>query len=189
MTTLPKNDPHLILFTKTLIRFFLSLKHPHALTFFFYILWIILSLVDKKILEKKNSQSFFIRHFRKWCEIASQKVKFPTFFASGKASGQEFFIILSKYYQISYKFKHKQKLKTLLIWNAFWFILLSYCNNIKKISIILPLWKLFSILFTLLLLFHLLPEFDSVRKKPRKTYSYIAANRRRLVWLKAGPTD
>ena len=30
-----KSDPRLILFTKILIRFFLSLKHPHALTFFF----------------------------------------------------------------------------------------------------------------------------------------------------------
>lgn len=30
-----KSDPRLILFTKTLIRFFLSLKLPHALTFFF----------------------------------------------------------------------------------------------------------------------------------------------------------
>ena len=30
-----KSDPCLILFTKILIRFFLSLKHPHTLTFFF----------------------------------------------------------------------------------------------------------------------------------------------------------
>jgi len=46
-----------------LIRFFLSSKHPHALTFFLHSLNH--SLVDKKILEKKNIQSFFMRHFLK----------------------------------------------------------------------------------------------------------------------------
>ena len=64
MTTLPKSDSRLSLFTKTLICFFLSLKHPHALTFFLHSLNH--SLVDKKILEKKNSQSFFMRHFKFW---------------------------------------------------------------------------------------------------------------------------
>ena len=65
-----KSDPRLILFTKILIRFFLSLKHPHALTFFFSHS-LNHSLVDKKILEKKNSQSFFMRHFNKSCKSTS----------------------------------------------------------------------------------------------------------------------
>ena len=70
MTTVPKKADRLLLFTKTLIHFFLSLKHPHALTFFLHSLHH--SLVDKKILEKKNTQSFFMRHFNERPEYCVQ---------------------------------------------------------------------------------------------------------------------
>ena len=71
-----KSDPRLILFTKTLIRFFLSLKHPHAFTLFSHSLNH--SVVDKKNFRKKNSQSFFMRHFYYWNEFSEKKSEFFT---------------------------------------------------------------------------------------------------------------
>jgi len=77
MTTLPKKRSTFDFVYENFNSFFLEFK-ASSCTHFFFLHSLNHSLVDKKILEKKNSQSFFMRHFKSF--ITNEKrIKYPVF--------------------------------------------------------------------------------------------------------------